>query len=64
MKDKGIEESATYEEASSLNRIEDVTGLRDAELERAINDSMPKLCGRTLNYALAFVAGTGFTLFG
>ena len=64
MTDKGTEESVTYEEASPFNRIEDATGLRYAELEQTINDNMPKLRGRTLNYALAFVAGTGFTLFG
>ena len=59
-----VGDSSTYEEKSLLSQIEDATGLQNGELEQAINDKRPRLHGRTLTYALAFVAGTGFTLFG
>lgn len=53
-----------YDEKSSFSQIEDMIGLHDGELEQAIKDNRPRLHGRTLTYALAFVGGTGFTLFG
>ncbi|KAL5494751.1 hypothetical protein ACEPAI_212 [Sanghuangporus weigelae] len=59
-----INEGNPYEEKSLLSQIEDATGLQNGELEQATNDNRPRLRGRTLTYTLAFVAGTGFTLFG
>jgi len=36
----------------------------DADWDAEVRAAAPRLRGRTLTYALAFVAGTGFTLFG
>ncbi|OCB89042.1 general substrate transporter [Sanghuangporus baumii] len=59
-----VDFSNAYEEKDLLSQIEDATGLQNGELEQATNDNRPRLRGRTLTYTLAFVAGTGFTLFG
>ncbi|KAL5535988.1 hypothetical protein ACEPAF_4082 [Sanghuangporus sanghuang] len=59
-----VDFSNAYEEKDLLSQIEDATGLQNGELEQATNDNRPRLRGRTLTYSLAFVAGTGFTLFG
>lgn len=64
MKSELVDDSGSFDEKGSLSRIEDVTGLRDGELQREVANCQPRLRGRTLTYALAFVAGTGFTLFG
>ena len=58
------EDNNNYDNKSSFHYIEDVIGLHGRELERAVDEKRPRLHGRTLTYALAFVAGTGFTLFG
>ncbi|KAL5519459.1 hypothetical protein ACEPAH_1142 [Sanghuangporus vaninii] len=59
-----VDNGNTYEEKDLLSQIEDATGLQKGELEQATNENRPRLRGRTLSYTLAFVAGTGFTLFG
>lgn len=64
MKDRLVDDTGSFDEKGSLSRIEDITGLRNGELQREVANSQPRLRGRTLTYALAFVAGTGFTLFG
>ena len=38
--------------------------LSDSALEEEIERKYPRLSGRTLTAVLAFVAGSGFTLFG
>lgn len=60
-----VDDNALFDDdKASLSRIEDVTGLRDGQLREEVAANQPRLRGRTLTYALAFVAGTGFTLFG
>ena len=41
-----------------------LTGLNHEQLQAEVYQSRPRLKGKTLTFALAFVAGTGFTLFG
>lgn len=64
MSGKTMDDTGTFEEKGSLGHIEDVIGMHGGQLEREVNDNRPRLRGKTLTYALAFVAGTGFTLFG
>ncbi|TFK49307.1 general substrate transporter [Heliocybe sulcata] len=45
-------------------RIEDLTDKSPTEFEANVAARIPKLRGRKLNAALAFIAGIGFTLFG
>jgi len=53
----------THEKAVQQT-FEDNTGESFDQLERDVAANKPRLQGRTLTAALAFVAGTGFTLFG
>ena len=64
MKSEIVDGGGLFDEKGSLSRIEDVTGLRDDELQRGVANGQPRLRGRTLTYALTFIAGTGFALFG
>lgn len=64
MTNKQVDDGVNYDERSPTIQIEDMIGLHDGELEQAVNEKRPRLQGRTLTYALAFVAGTAFTLFG
>ncbi|KAI5119895.1 hypothetical protein M0805_003699 [Coniferiporia weirii] len=59
-----IDDKRNMDEKGSLTHLEDVTGLHGGQLSRDVEDNQPRLKGKTLTYALAFVAGTGFTLFG
>ncbi|THH12256.1 hypothetical protein EW145_g156 [Phellinidium pouzarii] len=59
-----LNETAAIDEKGSLTHLENATGLHDGDLNRAVEENKPRLRGKTLTYALAFVAGTGFTLFG
>ncbi len=47
-----------------LSRVKEAANQGDSDFEAEIYAASPKLRGRTLTAALAFVAGTGFTLFG
>lgn len=44
--------------------VDEISPSNDSEYENQIRVASPKLRGRALTAALAFVAGTGFTLFG
>ncbi|KAH8111654.1 general substrate transporter [Phellopilus nigrolimitatus] len=59
-----IDDNVIGEEKMSLKHLENITGLHDNQLEREVEEHKPRLKGKTLTYMLAFVAGTGFTLFG
>lgn len=67
--------TAASESTSRKTRSIDINGRKSHEkhgyelsteevLENDIREAAPLLHGRTLTAALAFVAGTGFTLFG
>ncbi|EMD40622.1 hypothetical protein CERSUDRAFT_44561 [Gelatoporia subvermispora B] len=45
-------------------RLKEVSDATDSEYEAQIREAAPALRGRKLTAAIAFVAGTGFTLFG
>ncbi|KAH8118587.1 general substrate transporter [Phellopilus nigrolimitatus] len=62
--DRTIDDNGTFDGKPTLNHIEDATGLRDGDLEKEVAQNAPRLRGKKLTYSLAFVAGTGFTLFG
>ncbi|THG95508.1 hypothetical protein EW026_g6161 [Hermanssonia centrifuga] len=47
-----------------LSRVKEAANQGDSDFEAEIYAASPKLRGRTLTAALAFVAGTGFTSFG
>lgn len=47
-----------------LSYLATLTNVPEDQLIREVRDNKPKLSGKVLTYALAFVAGTGFTLFG
>ena len=47
-----------------LSYLATLTNVPEDQLIREVRDNKPKLSGKVLKYALAFVAGTGFTLFG
>lgn len=53
------------EEKSGLREIEDVTRTaQKSRLDAEVLENAPRLRGKVLTFALACVAGTGFTLFG
>lgn len=52
------------EKRKADRQIEDITGLSSGQLAQEVENSKPRLHGRLLTFMLAFVAGTGFTLFG
>ena len=58
------DETGTIDEKASLKHIEHLTGVPEAQLDREVGDYAPRIRGRFLTFSLAFVAGTGFTLFG
>lgn len=58
------DETGTIDEKASLRHIEHLTGVSASQLDREVDGHAPHLRGRTLAFCLAFVAGTGFTLFG
>ncbi len=55
---------AQSEKRVADKQIEDITGLPSDQLAQEIESKKPRLQGRLLSFMLAFVAGTGFTLFG
>ena len=52
------------EKRDAARQIEDIIGLSSDRLAQEVESSKPRLHGRLLTFMLAFVAGTGFTLFG
>ena len=52
------------EEKPLAGQIEDTAGISRVNLDAEVSENAPRLHGRVLTFALAFVAGTGFTLFG
>jgi len=63
--DKQIPPVNSHSEKKMADKhIEDVIGLSSDELAQEIESKKPRLHGRFLSFMLAFVAGTGFTLFG
>ena len=61
---RSADESATVEEKASLKHIERLTGIAGHQIESDVDNYAPRLRGKILSFCLAFVAGTGFTLFG
>ncbi|KLO19831.1 general substrate transporter [Schizopora paradoxa] len=57
-------EPTHLEKRETDRQIEDITGLQQDRLAQEVENSKPRLHGRLLTFMLAFVAGTGFTLFG
>ena len=65
MDDKFVDYSHNAQnEKVEVQHIEVLTGLNHEQLQAEVRGSRPRLRGKTLTFALAFVAGTGFTLFG
>lgn len=65
MNNRFIDDSRTAQsEKAEIQHLELLTGLSHDHLQSEVNESKPRLKGKTLSFALAFVAGTGFTLFG
>ena len=58
------DESGTSAEKHDLHHLENLTGIPEDRLTEEVSENKPTLSGKILTYALAFVAGTGFTLFG
>lgn len=58
------DESGTSAEKHDLYHLENLTGIPEQRLAEEVSENKPTLSGKILTYALAFVAGTGFTLFG
>ena len=61
---RSADETATVDEKATLKHIEHLTGIPGAQIDREVDDYAPRIRGRFLAFCLAFVAGTGFTLFG
>ena len=59
-----IDDSANNDDKRSLRHLDNITGLSETQLNQEVEASFPKMKGKLLTYFLAFVAGTGFTLFG
>lgn len=59
-----VDEAATIDEKASLKHIEHLTGIPGDQIDREVDGHAPNLRGKMLSFCLAFVAGTGFTLFG
>ena len=65
MDDKFVDDSHNAQnEKVEVQHLEVLTGLSHEQLQTEVYQSRPRLKGKTLTFALAFVAGTGFTLFG
>ena len=65
MDDKFVGDSNNAQsEKVEVQHLEVLTGLNHEQLQAEVYQSRPRLKGKTLIFALAFVAGTGFTLFG
>lgn len=61
---RAADETGTIAEKASLRHIERLTGIPGDQIDREVDDYAPRMRGRMLAFVLAFVAGTGFTLFG
>lgn len=59
-----VDENGTIDDKCSLRHLENLTGMSESELDQQVEKNLPRMRGKVLTYALAFVAGTGFTLFG
>ncbi|KAL5501119.1 hypothetical protein ACEPAH_9506 [Sanghuangporus vaninii] len=59
-----VDDNVTIDEKHSLRHIENLTGMSESELDQKVEEYRPHFRGKTLTFALAFIAGTGFTLFG
>ena len=59
-----VDEGGVFDGKCDLKHLESLTGIPEGRLEQEVAENRPKLSGNVLTYALAFVAGTGFTLFG
>ena len=59
-----IDDNGTIDEKCSLRHLENLTGISETQIDQQVEENMPHMRGKLLTYALAFVAGTGFTLFG
>lgn len=59
-----VDDSGTIDEKCSLRHLENLTGMSGTQLDQKVEEYKPHMRGKKLTYALAFVAGTGFTLFG
>lgn len=57
-------ESGSAVEKCDLKHLESLTGIPEDRLVEEVSENKPTLSGKVLTYALAVVAGTGFTLFG
>ena len=65
MDDKFVDDSNNAQsEKVEVQHLEVLTGLSHEKLQAEVYQSRPRLKGKILTFALAFVAGTGFTLFG
>ena len=58
------DDNVTMDDKRSLRHIENLTGMTESELDQKVDEYRPRFRGRSLTFALAFIAGTGFTLFG
>lgn len=52
------------EKGAITKHLEDTIGVPSEDLYRDVAELKPRLHGKMLTFTLAFVAGTGFTLFG
>ncbi|KAL5521975.1 hypothetical protein ACEPAF_1831 [Sanghuangporus sanghuang] len=59
-----VDDNVTIDDKRSLKHIENLTGMSESELDQKVEEYRPHFRGKTLTFALAFIAGTGFTLFG
>ena len=59
-----VDDNVTIDDKRSLRHLEHLTGMPESELDQKVEENRPYFTGKTLTFALAFIAGTGFTLFG
>ena len=59
-----VDDNVMIDDKQSLRNLENLTGMSESELDQKVQEYRPRFTGKILTYALAFIAGTGFTLFG